>query len=156
MANVIHASATEHVVRLLDIGAALIRGLRAVELADFGGAIDLTASIHLSKATIEGHVARELHVVVDGLVDELDTVAVVLGELGVIRRLCIEVEDPVTDAKGIENELCPIGHPVPNHFVLLVEIIIERRAVMAPIGFSPEVECFGARSQLRIQLRQIG
>lgn len=155
MTNIIHASVTEHVVRFLDVGAALISGLRAVELANFGGAIDLTASIHLSKATNEWHVASELHVFIDGLVDELDTVAVVLGEFGVVWCLGIEVEESITDTKGIENELCPIRRPISNHFILFVEIIIESWAVMTSIRFSPEIERFSSQSQLGIQLGKI-
>ena len=144
MTDVVHAPTTKHVVRLFDVGATLISGLLAIELADFSGAVDLTASVHLSKASVEGHVAGELHVLIDGFVDELNTIAIVLGEFGVVRRLSVKVKDPITNPKGIEDELCPVRRSVPDHFILLIEIIKESWTVMTAVGFCPEIELFSS------------
>lgn len=72
MSDIVDAAAAKLVVRRFDIGATLVSSLLAIQLANHGRAVDLTAGVYLSKAADVRHEAGELHVIVDGLVDELN------------------------------------------------------------------------------------
>lgn len=97
----------------------------------------MTAYLYLVKTTDVGHEAGKLHVVVDGLVDELNAIGVVLGELRVVGGLGVKVEDTIADAERIKGELGPVGCAVSDHLVLLVEVVEESRTIMTAIGLCP-------------------
>lgn len=101
--NVVDAAAAELVVGFFDVGAALVSRLFAVELANWSGAVGFAARIYLGEAAYIGHETGKLHIIVDGLVDKLDAVGVVLSELGIVGSLGIQVENSVANAKGIES-----------------------------------------------------
>lgn len=97
MADIVDAATAELVVGFLDVRAALIGGLLAVELADRSRSIDLTTCCDLREATDIRHIGGEFHIVIDRLIDKLDSVGIVLGELRVVRRLCVQIEDSIAD-----------------------------------------------------------
>lgn len=92
MADVIDSSTGELIVWSLDIISAHTRGFGADGMVSKGCPVALSAVTDLVEATVR-HEAGEFHVVVDGVIDGLDAICVVNGELWVKRRLCIFVDD---------------------------------------------------------------
>ena len=150
--DVVDAAAAVGVVWPLDEGAAERGGLRArfevgERVAQRLGAV---RDVVLAAA---GDGVGQLHEVVDGVVDGFDAVSVVHGELGIVAGLDALVVDAVADTKSVHLELDALRAAVGNGPVLVVKVVVEARAVVAAVGFGPEVE--GARSDLSVELREI-
>lgn len=74
----------------------------------------------------------KLHVVVDGLVDSLDTVGIVHSEFRVVRGLDRLVDDAVNNSQRVEIKLNTINTTVGNSLILLVKMIEELRSLVLP------------------------
>lgn len=97
MADVVDAAAAELVVRALDVVAAHVGGFGAEGVVGEGGAVGGGAQGELVLAAV-GHAVGKPHVVVDGLVDGLDAVGVVVGEFRVVVGLDGFVDNAVDDS----------------------------------------------------------
>jgi hypothetical protein len=75
-----------------------------------------------------------LHLLVDGVVDGFNSVCVVDGELWVVWRLDIDVDDAVDYAKGVHLELNALDLAFLDGFILLIEVVIESGAVVTAIA----------------------
>lgn len=92
MADVINSATGELIVWSLDIVSAHTRGFGADGVVSKGCPVGLSAVIDLVEAAVR-HEAGEFHVVVDGVVDGLDAICVVNGELWVKWSLDIFIDN---------------------------------------------------------------
>jgi hypothetical protein len=130
VSDIIGTTAGVAVVRTFDIVSAHILCFGAYCL---GGEVVLTSLSGLAAAidqieTSAAHVQGELHIVVDSIVDSLDTVCVVDGKLRVVRSLDSLVNDTVSDTKSIEVKLHTRNSSIGDELVLVVEVVEERRS----------------------------
>jgi hypothetical protein len=73
-----------------------------------------------------GHVQSELHVVVDRVVDSLDTICVVDSKFRVVRGLNLLIDDTVADTKSVEVKLDTRDGSIGDKLVLVVKVVEER------------------------------
>ena len=130
MADIVHASVTVVVVWGFDIVTTHILSLGADSLATERGGIDFTAQSNLVQTSIM-HKACKLHVIVDGLVDKLDSIRVLNGEFGIVWRLDIFGDDAVNDSQVNKFEIFARLGTVLDRLVLLLEIVEEGRSVVS-------------------------
>ena len=139
MADIIDAAPTVIIIRFFDESAANVRSLAAGPLSGFrvfvkGGAIPDVVP------TAARDPVGDFHETVDGFVDCFDVVGVVACELRVIRRLDERVDDAVDDAQCVHAELDALLLAARDESVLRIEVVVESWAVVAAVGFGPEVE----------------
>ena len=151
MADVVDATATEEVVRRLDVVTAHVGCFGADCLTIQGGGVDLFASLDLFETAV-GHVASKLHVVVDGVVDRLYAVCIVNSEFRVVRCLDVFIDDTIDYAKRIEIERFSSLGPVLDGSILIVEVLEECGSIVTTVGLCHEVEVCGL--DFAIELRQ--
>jgi hypothetical protein len=130
VSDIIGTTARIAVVRTFDIVSAHILCFGADGL---GGKVILTSLSSLTTAVDQieassAHVQSELHVVVDSVVDSLNTVGVVDGELRVVRGLNSLVNDTVSNTKSVEVKLDTRNSSIGDELVLVVEVVEERRS----------------------------
>jgi hypothetical protein len=77
-------------------------------------------------------IAAKLAIVVDGVIDKIDTIAVVLGasELEKVASLHDRLDDAVDDTKTLHLELAALCSILVELLVLLAEVCEECRAPM--------------------------
>ena len=86
-----------HIIWGLNVGPALICGLETILHSHVGRPVDLFAlSTQIKTAT--NHITSKFHVLVDGIIDRLDAVSIVYGELGIVRRLNTFADNTISDA----------------------------------------------------------
>ena len=125
----IDAAPTVFVIRSFDVVPTLVGGLEARLHSYVGGSIDRLACRTLIETTTD-HVAGELHVLVNSVVDSLDSIGIVYSKFGIPRRLDGLRYDAITYAQSIENELSAICRTISNQFILVVEVVVESWPVM--------------------------
>lgn len=153
MADIVDAATTEGVVGPFDEVPTDVRRGGAGGLAVDGGAVGLGAVGDVVGAAA-GDGVGEFHEVVDGVVDGFDAVGVVDGEFGVVGGLDGFVDDAVDDAEAVEGEGGAVRGAVGDGLILVVEVVIENGAIVAAVGFRPEVEDFGVDEP--VELREVG
>lgn len=124
MANVVNAPPAVFIVRLLRIGAALIDGLSAKELSDLCGPVGLLAERESVKASTV-HESGKLHIVINGVVDGLDTICVVVGKFGVVRGLDGLIDDSIANTKSIKYKRGAFTRSIGNKLILFIKIIVK-------------------------------
>lgn len=127
VSDIVCSTSGEAVVGTLDIVSAHVLGLRAESLSGkvvLTGLSGLTAVVNQVKTSV-GHVQSELHVVIDSIVDSLDTVCVVDSKFGVVRSLNLLIDDSISDTKSVEIELNTRDGSIRDKLVLVVEVVEE-------------------------------
>jgi hypothetical protein len=109
-----------------------IRVSYAGQVAVFGGPVGLPAVLDLVVATL-GHVISLLHEGVDSVINCLDAVGVVHGELGIVGSLDLFVDDTIDYAERVHLDLDASAGAVLDLLVLLVEIVVESGAVVTAV-----------------------
>lgn len=142
VADIVDATTAEGIVGPFDEATADVCGAGAVGLAVDSSAVDLGAVGDVVGAAA-GDGVGEFHEVVDGVVDGFDAVGVVDGEFGVVGGLDSFVDDAVDDAEAVEGERGAVRGAIGDGLILVIEVVVEDGAVMAAVGFGPEVEDFG-------------
>lgn len=122
--NIIDTPITVRVVWSLDVVAAHILRFCAYSLAGGCRAVSIAAVFNLLETTVV-HVASELHVVVDCIVDSFDAVCVVVRKFRIVWRLNIFIDDAIDYAERVEVELNAGLSAIGDHLVLLVEVIVK-------------------------------
>ena len=124
MTDIIHPPFTDVVVGTLDVIATHVRRLSADSVIRQCRAVGLFAQGDLVLAAI-GHTVGELHVVVHGLVDALNTVGIVHSKFGVIRSLDAHVDDTIYNTQRFKVQRDPVHLARFDFLVLLVEVVEE-------------------------------
>lgn len=128
MSDIVCSASREAVVGALYVVSAHVLCLGAESL---GGKVvltslsGLTAVVNQVKTSI-GHGQSEFHVVVDSVVDSLDTVCVVDSKFGVVRGLNHLIDDSVSDTESVEVKLDTRNGSVRDKLILVVEVVEER------------------------------
>lgn len=127
------------------------RSLETILHSNIRGPVDLlTLSTEVKAAS--DHIAGEFHVLVDRVIDGLDAVRVINGKFRVPRSLDALRYDTIANAQRIEYELGAVGRTISDQFVLVVEVVEERRTIVATIRFGPQIK--GLVLYVAVQLRK--
>ena len=102
--------------------------------------------------TAVDHVGSELHIRVDSVVDSFDPISIVHCEFGIVRRLDRLGNDAIDNAQSIKDELGAVRCAIGNELVLVVEVIVECRAIVTAVRLRPEIKRFVGH--LAVQLRE--
>lgn len=136
MPDIISATATKLVVRPFNIGPTRFCGVEADVFPFIRGAVRGGAGGYLvfahTRVVIGG-----FHIEVDAVVHGFNAVGVVDGELGVVGSLSLFVNNAVTDAEGVHDELSAVLSTVSNCIVLIFKVREEGRSIVASITFCP-------------------
>lgn len=124
MTDIIHPPFTDVVVGTLDVIATHVRRLSADSVIRQRRAVGLLAQGDLVLAAI-GHTVGELHVVVHGLVDALNTVGIVHSKFGVMRSLDAHIDDTIDNTQRFKVQRDPVHLTRFDFLVLLVEVVEE-------------------------------
>ena len=149
--SLIDAAAAVHVVRRFHVGSALVGCLEANLLADVRRPVDLLA-LGAEIETAAYHIACKLHVLVNRIIDRLDTVCVVHSEFWVVGRLNRFTDDTVANTKRVEDKWSSTSTSICDQCILFVKVVVERWTIMATVRLSPEVERLVRH--LSVQLRK--
>jgi hypothetical protein len=82
------------------------------------------------------HVVRLLHEGIDSVIYRFDAICVVYCKFWVVRSLDLFIDDAVDYTKGIHLEFNTFDSAVLDAFVLLVEVVVKCRSVMATVTVS--------------------